>query len=128
MGHKLGDIWKEGRAWKIQMPDLIRTTKTKKEALHWAESVHSPLCWECVGVGSLYNGCDLCDGSGNLTDRLRSEYHQLLAKLPSERTISGKNLRLVSTAIKFCTGDIAVIHPIISGIKETELNEYQVVL
>ena len=34
----LGDIWQEGRLWKIQMPMGIQTTKTKREALLWADN------------------------------------------------------------------------------------------
>lgn len=35
----LGEIWKEGRDWKIQLPRGIHTTKTKKEAKRFAASV-----------------------------------------------------------------------------------------
>lgn len=31
--HKLGEIWKEGRVWKIQAPKGIDTVHTKREAL-----------------------------------------------------------------------------------------------
>ena len=39
MAQPLGTIWKVGRAWKIQMPHGILTTRTKAEAKLFAESV-----------------------------------------------------------------------------------------
>jgi len=35
---EIGEVWKEGRNWKVQMPSGIQTTKTKREALLWAEN------------------------------------------------------------------------------------------
>ena len=32
----IGEIWKEGRKWKIQMPRGINTTTTKVEAEMWS--------------------------------------------------------------------------------------------
>jgi len=33
---RTGDIWKDGRVWKIQMPHGIHTTRTKRVAHLWA--------------------------------------------------------------------------------------------
>lgn len=34
--HQLGDIWKEGRAWKVQAPGGIMACTTKKLAESWS--------------------------------------------------------------------------------------------
>jgi len=35
---KIGDVWKDGYKWKVHMPRGIHTTRTKREALPFAES------------------------------------------------------------------------------------------
>ena len=32
MGHKLGDIWKSDRVWKVQFPKGVFTCRTKRSA------------------------------------------------------------------------------------------------
>lgn len=35
MTHKIHEIWKDGREWKLQAPKGILTFKTKKAANEW---------------------------------------------------------------------------------------------
>lgn len=73
------------------------------------------LCWQCALVGALSFSCDLCGGSGDITDRLLAEFQAFLAKPPEDRLITSQELRLVPTAIKFCTGLTAEIRPVEGG-------------
>ncbi len=40
--HELGDIWKEDRKWKIQLPRGIHTVDTKRRAKLFSASVLDP--------------------------------------------------------------------------------------
>ena len=40
--HTLGEIWREERVWKIQMPRGVHTTKTRREAQLFSDSVTIP--------------------------------------------------------------------------------------
>jgi hypothetical protein len=37
--HQVGDVWRDRRAWKVQMPKGILTCRTKRDAMRFAESV-----------------------------------------------------------------------------------------
>ena len=73
--------------------------------------VNPALCWKCAGTGDLYGGCDFCGGSGDLTDRFIEIYTRLLDH-PEDRLIPIEDLRLVSVAIRVCTGEVALMRPI----------------
>lgn len=72
-------------------------------------SANQEQCWECFGTGDLYHGCSLCGGSGDLTPRLLQVFESLLDSPPEARTCNHTDLRLYSTAIVRCTGQLAQI-------------------
>ena len=36
MSRRIGEVWKEGKRWKVQLPLGIHTTRTKSEAAYWS--------------------------------------------------------------------------------------------